>query len=119
LPVPISEIHYDTSGGYGGFEMMKETPCMKVLQAKVVENRKEDPGTEPDHRSDTWLIEAKLEQNVFGWQSTRIDLQASEVGAEIIETSMADAKQFTVRTRGKPSVDKGDRLHVAVRDAQL
>jgi hypothetical protein len=48
----------------------------------------------------------------------RIDLQAAAVGAEIIEISMADASEFTVRTRGKPHVEKGDTIHVAVRDTQ-
>ena len=91
---------------------------MKVLEAKILEIRDEEPGSEPDHRTDTWMIEAKLTEHILGWQDVRIDLQAAEVGAEIIETSMADARGFTVRTRGKPQVEKGGVIHVAVRDTQ-
>ena len=91
---------------------------MKVLEAKVVDNRQEDPGSEPDRRTDAWIIEAKLTEYVLAWEDMRIDLQAAAVGAEIIETSMADAREFTVRTRGKPRVEKGDVIQVAVRDTQ-
>ena len=91
---------------------------MKVLEAKVVDSRQEDPASEPDHRTDTWIVEAKLKEHVLGWEDVRIDLQAAAVGAEIIETSMADAREFTVRTRGKPRLAKGDVIHVAVRDTQ-
>jgi hypothetical protein len=90
---------------------------MKVLEAKVVENRKEAPGSEPDQRADTWLIEAKLVQDVMGWENMRIEVQTSEIGAEIIETSMGSAREFTVRTRGQSQVKKGETLHVAVREA--
>jgi hypothetical protein len=31
---------------------------------------------------------------------------------------MADAKRFTIRTRGEPKVHKGSRFAVAVREAQ-
>jgi hypothetical protein len=91
---------------------------MKVLEAKVVDIRQEDPASEPDRLTDTWVIEAKLEERVLGWEEVRIDLQAAAVGAEIIETSMAGAREFTVRTRGKPQVEKGHVIHVAVRDTQ-
>ena len=91
---------------------------MKVLEAKVVDSRQEDPASEPDRRNDTWIIEAKLKEHVPGWEDVRIDLLAAAVGAEIIETSMADAREFTVRTRGKPWVAKGDVVHVTVREAQ-
>jgi hypothetical protein len=91
---------------------------MKILNAKVVESRKEEPGTEPDRRADTWLIEGKLEQDLMGWENMKIDVPAPEVGAEIVETTMADAKRFTIRTRGEPKVHKGSRLAVTVREAQ-
>ena len=52
--------------------------------------------------------------HIRGTSTIRIDLQVSEVGAEIIEASMADAKQVTVRTRDKPRANKGDAVHVAV-----
>jgi hypothetical protein len=91
---------------------------MKILNAKVVESRKEEPGTEPDRRADTWLIEGKLEQDLMGWENMRIDVAAAEIGAEIVETTMADAKRFTIRTRGEPKVHKGSRFAVAAREAQ-
>ena len=91
---------------------------MKVLEAKVVDSRQEDPASEPDRRTDTWIIEAKLKEHVLGWEEVRIDLQAAAVGAEIIETSMADAREFTILTHGKPRVEKGDVIQVAVRDTQ-
>jgi hypothetical protein len=91
---------------------------MKILNAKVVESRKEEPGTEPDRRADTWLIEGKLEHDLMGWENMKIDVPAPEVGAEIVETTMADAKRFTIRTRGEPKVHKGSRLAVTVREAQ-
>jgi hypothetical protein len=91
---------------------------MKVLSAKVVESRKEEPGTEPDHRTDTWLIEAKLEQDLMGWENMKIEVPASEIGAEIVETAIADAQHFTLRTRGEPKVHKSSVFAVAVREAQ-
>ena len=91
---------------------------MKILNAKVVASRKEEPGTEPDQRADTWLIEAKLEQDLMGWENMKIDVPAAEIGAEIVETTMADAKRFTIRTRREPKVDKGSRVAVTVREAQ-
>jgi len=91
---------------------------MKILNAKITESRKEEPGTEPDRRADTWLLQAKLEQDLMGWENMKIDVPAGEIGAEIIETTMADAKHFTMRTRGEPKVHKGTSLAVAVREAQ-
>jgi hypothetical protein len=91
---------------------------MKILNAKVVESRKEEPGTEPDRRADTWLIEAKLESDLMGWETMKIDVPAGEIGAEIIEITMADAKRFTIRTRGEPKAHKGSTFAVAVRETQ-
>jgi hypothetical protein len=91
---------------------------MQILNAKVVESRKEEPGTEPDRRPDAWLIEGKLEQDLMGWENMKIDVPAAEIGAEIIESNMADAKRFTIRTRGEPKVHKGSKFAVAVREAQ-
>jgi hypothetical protein len=91
---------------------------MKILNAKVIESRKEEPGTEPDRRADTWLIEGKLEQDLMGWENMKIDVSAPEIGAEIVETMMSDAKRFTIRTSGEPKVHKGSQFAVAVREAQ-
>jgi hypothetical protein len=91
---------------------------MKILEAKVVASRKEEAGTEPDHRTDTWLVEAKLEGDLVGWENMRIDVRAPEIGAEIVEITMADAKRFTVRTRGEPKIHKGSTFAVVVRETQ-
>ena len=91
---------------------------MKILEAKVVESRKEDAGTELDHRTDTWLIEAELEGDLIDWEIMRIDVRASDIGAEIVETMMSDAKRFTIRTGGEPKIHKGSRFAVAVRETQ-
>jgi hypothetical protein len=91
---------------------------MKILNAKVVESRKEEAGTEPDRRADTWLIEGKLEQDLMGWENLKIEVPAPEIGAEILETTMADAKRFIIRTRGEPTVHKGSQFAVAVREAR-
>jgi hypothetical protein len=91
---------------------------MKVLEAKVVDNRKEDPGSEPDHRTDTWIIEAKLETDLLDWAGSRIDVRPSEIGAEIIEATLTDAKRFVVRTRHEPKLKKGDAFQAAIREEQ-
>ena len=64
---------------------------MKIINAKVVESRKEEPGTEPDRQADTWLIEGELESDLMGWEDMKIDVPTPKIGAEIVETTMADA----------------------------
>jgi hypothetical protein len=91
---------------------------MKILEAKVVDKLSEDPQSEPDRRTDTWIIEAKLEADLLGWEDLRVDVRASEIGAEIIEASMTDPKRFTVRTRHEPTLNKGDAFQVALREQQ-
>jgi hypothetical protein len=87
---------------------------MKRVQAKVEGNRKEDPESEPDNESNTWLIEAKLEEDIFDWENVRLDFH-SEIEAEILESSMSEPNLFTVRTRGKSPLKKGDVIHLDVR----
>ena len=89
---------------------------MKRAEAKIVENRKEDPASEPDRDPNTWLIEAKLDQDILDWQSVRLDLRSSEVDAEIIESSMSEPDYFTMRTRGKSPLKEGDVIHVDIRE---
>jgi hypothetical protein len=48
----------------------------------------------------------------------KIEAPAPEIGAEIVETTIADAKHFTVRTRGEPKVRQSSLFAVAVREAQ-
>lgn len=88
---------------------------MKRVEAKIVENRKENPASEPDQDTNTWLIEAKLDEDILDWENARIDLRFSEVGTEIIEISMTEPERFTVRTRGKSGLKAGDVIHVDVR----
>lgn len=89
---------------------------MRRAEAKVVENLKEDPASEPDQDPNTWLIEAKLEEDILDWETVRLDFRSSEIEAEIIESSMSETNYFTIRTRGKSPLQKGDVIHVDVRD---
>jgi hypothetical protein len=89
---------------------------MKRAEAKIVGNIKESPASEPDEDQNTWLIELKLDQDVLEWESARVDLRASEVKAEILETSMSEATRCTVRTRGRSPLKEGDHLHVDIRE---
>ena len=47
---------------------------MRRVEAKIVENRKEDPASEPDQDPNTWLIEAKLDEDILDWETVRLDL---------------------------------------------
>ncbi len=89
---------------------------MRRVKAKIVENRKEDPASEPDQDPNTWLIEAKLDENILDWKSVRLDFRFSEIDAEILESSMSEANRFTVRTRGKSPLQKDDVIHVDIRN---
>ena len=88
---------------------------MKRVEAKIVENRKEDPASEPDQDPNTWLIEAKLDQDILDWQSVRLDLRSSEIDAEIVESSMSGPDRFTVRTRGQSPLQTDDVIHFDIR----
>ena len=88
---------------------------MKRLEAKILENRKEDPASEPGHDPNTWLIEGKLDEDILDWESVRLDFRSSEIDAEIVETSMSEPDRFTVRTRGKSPLQKDDVIHLDVR----
>ena len=89
---------------------------MRRAEAKIVENRKEDPASEPDQDPNTWLIEAKLDENILDWESVRLDFRFSEIDAEILESSMSEANRFTVRTHGKSPLQKHDVIHVDIRN---
>jgi hypothetical protein len=87
---------------------------MERVEAKVEENIKEDPMSEPDKDPNTWLIEAKLDQDISDWEAARLDFQSAEIEAEIVESSMSGPITLTVRTRGKSPLNKGDVIHVDV-----
>jgi len=72
---------------------------MRRAEAKITENRKEDSASEPDQDPNTWLIEAKLDEDILDWETVRLDFRFSEIDAKIIESSMSKSDRFTVRTR--------------------
>ena len=88
---------------------------MKRVEAKIIENRKEDPASEPDQDPNTWLIAAKLDEDILDWETVRLDFRSSEIDAEIIECSMSTPDRFTVRTRGKSPRQKDDVIHLDIR----
>jgi hypothetical protein len=89
---------------------------MKRAEAKIVANVKENPASEPDEDPNTRLIEAKLDQDVFEWESVRLDFRGAEIKAEIVETAMAEPTRCTVRTRGESPLKPGDHIHVDIRE---
>jgi hypothetical protein len=89
---------------------------MKILQAKIVANFKEDPASEPDRDPNTWLIEARLDEDIIDWVTVQLDFRISEIEAEIVESSMSEPRYLTIRTRGKSPLKKGDVIHVDVRE---
>ena len=89
---------------------------MKRVEAKIVDNRKEDPASEPDQDPNTWLIEAKLGEDILDWETVRLDFRFSEIDAEIVESSMSKPDRFTVRTRGESPLLKHDVIDVDIRN---
>lgn len=92
------------------------TICMKIYEAKIEENRKEDPASEPDEDQNTWLIVGKFVEDVPNWETAQLDFHSAEIGAEFIEGSSSGPKTFTVRTRGESLLRKGDVIHINVRE---
>ena len=88
---------------------------MKRVDARIEENRKEDPRSEPDDEPNTWLIEAKLEEDVPDWESVLLYFESPGIEAEIVESSMSGLNRFIVRTRGESPLKKGDIVHVDIR----
>ena len=79
---------------------------MKLVEAKIVENSKEDPASEPDQDPKTWLIEANLSEDIIDWETVRLDFRISEVESEIVESSMSEPHRLTIRTHGKSPLKK-------------
>ena len=69
-----------------------------------------------DGDPDTWLIEGKLEEDVLDWEDVRLDFRSSEIEAEIVESSLPEPDRFTVRTRGQSPLQKGQTIHVDIRE---
>ncbi|MGA8657676.1 MAG: hypothetical protein WB586_16145 [Chthoniobacterales bacterium] len=89
---------------------------MKIYEAKIEENRKEDPASEPNEDQNTWLIVGKFVEDVPNWETAQLDFHSAEIGAEFIEGSSSGPKTFTVRTRGESLLRKGDVIHINVRE---
>ena len=89
---------------------------MKRVEAKIEENRKEDSASEPDKDPNTWLIEAKVDEDVIDWENVRLDFRVEEIEAEIVESSMSEPNRFTVRTHGESPLKRGDVIHVDIRE---
>ncbi|MBV8142201.1 MAG: hypothetical protein JO279_12175 [Verrucomicrobia bacterium] len=89
---------------------------MKRVEAKIEGNEKEDPASEPDKDPNTWLIEAKLDEDVLGWETIQLEFQSAEIEAEIVESSMSEPNRFTIRTSGKSPLKKGNVIHVNIRE---
>jgi hypothetical protein len=89
---------------------------MKIYEAKIEENKKEDPRSEPDKDRSTWLIVGKFVEDVPNWETAKLDFRSAEIGAEIVESSSSGPKTFTVRTRGESPLRKGDVIQVNVRE---
>lgn len=92
------------------------TIWMKIYEAKIEENRKDDPASEPDKNPNTWLIVGKFGEDVPNWETARLEFRSSEVGAEIVEGNSSGPATFTLRTRGESPLRKGDAVQVIVRD---
>jgi hypothetical protein len=71
---------------------------------------------EPDKARNTWLIEARLDEDIINWETVRLDFRFDQIEAEIVESSMSEPNRFTVRTRGKSPLKKGDIIHVEIRE---
>ena len=91
---------------------------MKRVDAKIVANQKEDPAAGPDQDLDTWLFEAKLGEDILGWETVQLNFRSSEVGTEILESNMSAPNRCSVRTRGKSPLKEGDVIHVDIREQQ-
>jgi hypothetical protein len=92
------------------------TLYMKMVRAKIEENRKEEPSSEPDKDTNTWLIEGKFYEGIPYWETAHLGFQDSEIEAEIVEGSVSGPATFTLRTRGKSPLKKGDVIDVDVRN---
>ena len=56
---------------------------MKRVNAKVQENRRDDPKNELDKDPNTWLIEAQLEEDLPDWERAQLHFQAPGVSITV------------------------------------
>jgi len=88
---------------------------MRIYEAKIEENKKENPASEPDKDQNTWLIVGKFVEDVPNWETAQLDLRTAEIGAELVECSFSGPDTFTVRTHSQSPLRNGDLIHVNVR----
>ena len=88
---------------------------MRIYEARIEENRKEDPASEPDKDRNTWLTVGKFVEDVPNWETAQLDLRTAEIGAELVECSFSGPDTFTVRTHSQSPLRIGDLIHVSVR----
>jgi hypothetical protein len=50
---------------------------MKIFEAKVEGNKKEDPASEPDEARNTWLIVGKVAEEVPNWDAAQLDFRSA------------------------------------------
>ena len=79
---------------------------MKRILAKVEANQKEDPSSELGSDPNTWLIEARLEEDIPDWESAQLHSESPGVEAEIIEVTITEPTRFIVRTRGESPLNR-------------
>jgi hypothetical protein len=49
----------------------------------------------------TWLIGARLEEDIPDWESAQLHFESPGVEAQIIGVTISEPTRFTVRTRGE------------------
>jgi len=96
-------------------EVPMRTVSVRTYKAKIEENSKEDPASEPDKDRNTWLLVAKFAEDVPNWETAQLDLLPAEIGAELVECSFSGPDTFTARTHSQSPLRKGDVIHVNVR----
>jgi hypothetical protein len=89
---------------------------MKIYEAKIEENRKEGSSVGARQSLERLAIVGKFVEDVSNWETAQLDFYCAEIRAEFIEGSSSGPKTFTVRTCGESPLQKGDVIHVNVRE---
>jgi hypothetical protein len=86
---------------------------MKIIQARVTRNIKEDPSIE---ECDLWNVETVLLVKLPD-EDVRLIADPSEIGVEQIPGSKLDSTRtiLTIRTQGRSPLKEGDSIQVEVR----
>jgi hypothetical protein len=91
---------------------LEEFP-MKLIEARVTRNQKEEPGIQ---ECDIWNIEATLLE-ALPEERVEITSDSQEIARMQLESVRLDCTRtaITIRTQGKSPCMEGDTIHVAVR----